>query len=67
MRMALLGLELEQALDILRGQNVQPHVEITRAPRQTDEKRDVLRVVYASDDGLRVTAAAFRNPLKRSE
>ncbi len=57
MRMELLGLELERALKILEAQNVRPRVDITRAPGRADD--GILRVVYASDDGLRVTAAAF--------
>lgn len=63
MRLNLLGLELQSAMALLRAEGVEPQVTETSAPRRTQETGGVLRVVYASDDGTRLTAARFMNPL----
>ena len=63
MRDDLLGLPLERALDVLRAEGVSASVTQTRAPKRTDETRGVLRVVYASDDGRRLTVSGFVDPL----
>ena len=63
MRDDLLGLPLEQALDLLRAEDISPSVLTTCAPKRTDETRGVLRVVYASDDGERLTVARFLDPI----
>ena len=59
MRDDLLGLPLERALDVLKAEGVSASVTQTRAPRRADEARGMLRVVYASDSGERLTAARF--------
>ena len=66
MRDDLLGLELEYALRKLRAEGVEPCVTVTRAPRR-DPEDGVRRVVYASDDGMRLTVASFVQPLQRAE
>ena len=63
MRDDLLGLPLERALDVLRAEGVSASVTQTRAPKRADETRGVLRVVYASDDGERLTVARFLDPI----
>lgn len=63
MRTQLLGLPLKQAEAILSKEGVHPQVSETYAPRR--EKRDggKLRVVYASDDGKKLVAARFLDPI----
>ena len=63
MRDDLLGLPLERALDVLKAEGVSASVTQTRAPRRADEARGMLRVVYASDSGERLTAARFLDPI----
>ena len=63
MRDDLLGLPLEQALDMLRMEGISADVLQTCAPRRADETRGMLRVVYASDSGERLTAARFLDPI----
>ncbi len=62
MRTQLLGLPLEQALELLRAEGIEPQTDVTRAPGREERARGVLRVVYASDDGRRLTAAEFLEP-----
>ena len=63
MRIELLGLELERAVALLSAQGVTPRVRVTRAPKDAREG-GALRVVYASDDGRELVAAAFHEPLR---
>ena len=63
MRTELLGLPLETALARLAQEGVSPRVEKTLAPRRAEDPRAVLRVVYASDDGRRLTVSGFVDPL----
>ena len=63
MRDDLLGLPLERALDVLKAEGVSASVTQTRAPKRADETRGVLRVVYASDGGERLTVARFLDPI----
>ena len=66
MRTDLLGLRLCDAQELLREEGVCPSVTVTSAPRRR-EGESVLRVVYASEDGKCLTAAAFLEPLARTE
>ena len=66
MRTELLGLELSRAVELLRAQGVRPSITVTRAPKRAQDE-GTLRVVYASDDGERLTAAAFLQPLHRAD
>ena len=63
MRIDILGLELDQALAVLSQEGVVSEVTVTSAPRRRDETGGKLRVVYASDDGKRLTAARFLDPI----
>ena len=63
MRIDLLGLELDQALSVLGGEGIEPQVTSTCAPRRREEARGTLRVVYASDDGKRLTVSGFVDPI----
>ena len=63
MRIDILGLELDQALALLQAQGVHSEVTITSAPRRREETAGTLRVVYASDDGTRLIAARFLDPI----
>ena len=63
MRTDLLGLPLEQALCMLKGEGIDPQITVTNAPRRANETRGMLRVVFASDDGAQLTAARFLDPL----
>ena len=63
MRSDVLGLELDRALSILAQEGVNPEVCITHAPRRRDETRGVLRVVFASDSGERLTVSRFLDPI----
>ena len=63
MRLDLLGLDLEAARAVLSQEGVCPQVCVTSAPRRQGETRGVLRVVYASQNGARLTVARFLDPL----
>ena len=63
MRDDLLGLQLERALDVLKAEGISASVTQTCAPKRADETRGVLRVVYASGDGKRLTVARFLDPI----
>ena len=63
MRLNLLGLELEAARALLADEGICPQVRVTSAPRRREETRGVLRVVDASQDGVRLTVARFLDPL----
>ena len=63
MRLDLLGLDLEAARAVLSQEGVCPQVCVTSAPRRQEETRGVLRVVYASQNGARLTVARFLDPL----
>lgn len=63
MRDDLLGLPLERALETLHAEGIVPEITRTSAPRRGEEARGVLRVVYASDDGGRLTVAGFLDPI----
>ena len=67
MRHDLLGLELEQALYVLEHEGITAQVTTTSAPRRTDCTDAVLRVVYASDDGERLTVSRFLDPIADGE
>ena len=66
MRLNLLGLELDAARQMLRGEGIEPQVTLTSAPRRMDEERGVLRVVHATENGARLTVARFLDPLDES-
>ena len=63
MRVDLLGLELNQALAVLAHEGIEPAVTTTCAPKRRDETRGLLRVVWASDDGERLTVSRFLDPI----
>ena len=63
MRMQLLGLELRQAETILDAQGIKPQVTTTDAPRRKQTEGGTMRVVYASDDGRKLVAARFFDPI----
>ena len=63
MRDDLMGLTLEHALEMLRGEDISPEIAQTDAPKRRDASGGVLRVVYASDDGKRLTVARFLDPI----
>ena len=63
MRTDVLGLELDRALAALALEGIEPQVTLTSAPRRREETGGVLRVVYASGDGRRLTAARFLDPI----
>ena len=63
MRENLLGLRLSDAMEMLRREGIDPQVTLTAAPRRKEAEGGDLRVVYASDDGRRLTAARFLNPI----
>ena len=63
MRLNLLGLTLDEARALLAQEGVCPQVCVTSAPRRQGETRGVLRVVYASQNGARLTVARFLDPL----
>ena len=67
MRTELLGLSLERAQELLRGEGIEPQIAVTRSPRRAQDAGGTLRVVYASSDGKRLTAAAFLEPLTQTE
>ncbi len=61
MRTELLGLPLDEAVELLRQEGVEPIVRKTCAPRRAEETRGTLRVVAANDHLL--TAARFLDPI----
>ena len=63
MRMQMLGLELKQAETILDAQGIKPQVTTTDAPRRKQTAGGTMRVVYASDDGRKLVAARFFDPI----
>jgi len=63
MRDDLMGLELDSAVAVLAGEGIVPQVTQTDAPKRRSETGGALRVVYASDDGARLTAARFFDPI----
>jgi len=63
MRDDLMGLTLEHALQMLKREDISPVITQTDAPKRRDETGGVLRVVYASDDGMRLTVARFLDPI----
>ena len=63
MRDDLMGLELEGALAALGSEGIKPQVTLTSAPKRREETGGVLRVVYASDDGRRLTVSRFLDPI----
>ncbi len=67
MRTDLLGLPLEHALGVLKGEGIDPQVTVTNAPRRANEMRGMLRVVFASDNGAQLTAARFLDPVKEDK
>ena len=58
-----MGLELEGALCALRAEGIEPQVTLTSAPKRREETGGVLRIVYASDDGRRLTVSRFLDPI----
>ena len=66
MREDLLGLELSQAQAMLSREGIVPVVTVTSAPKKVPRQGGSLRVVYASDDGAALTAAAFLDPIAES-
>lgn len=63
MRDDLLGLSLDCALEALHAEGISPEITRTSAPKRAAETRGAWRVVYASDDGKRLTAAQFLDPI----
>ena len=63
MRDDLMGLELESALGVLHSEGIEPQVPLTSAPKRREETGGVLRIVYASDDGRRLTVSRFLDPI----
>ena len=63
MREDLLVLELPHAQAILAREGIVPAVTRTSTPRRAPREGGVLRVVYASDDGMSLTAADFVDPV----
>lgn len=63
MRDDLMGLSLEHALEVLKGEEISPQITQTDAPKRRGESGGMLRVVYASDDGRQLTVARFVDPI----
>ena len=63
MRDDLMGLTLEHAIEMLKSEGIAPQITQTDAPKRRGETGGVLRVVYASDDGQRLTVARFFDPI----
>ena len=63
MREDLLGLPLELALACLKEQGIEPEVTITDAPKRQSRTGGVLRIVYAANDGMRLTVSRFFDPV----
>ena len=60
----LLGLPLETALFRLREMGIEPQITVTSAPKRRESEAGGLRVVRISQDGTKLTAAWFLNPLE---
>ena len=58
-----MGLTLEHALELLKEEGVSPEIRKTDAPKRREETGGNLRVVYASDDGTKLTVARFLDPI----
>ena len=63
MRHDLLGLELSMARAMLQSEGIEPEITVTRAPRRQDDAGCTMRVVYAGDDGRRLTVSGFVDPI----
>ena len=63
MRDDLMGLTLESVLKTLEGEGIAPQITETAAPKRANETDGAMRVVYASDDGTRLTVARFLDPI----
>ena len=48
---------------MLEREGIVPEITVTRAPRRQDDAGCTMRVVYASDDGRRLTVSAFVDPI----
>lgn len=60
----LLGLPLQEALERLRAQGMEPAVIISKAPRRPDEV-GAFRVVRVRSGGREITACAFLEGLEK--
>jgi hypothetical protein len=67
MRIDLLGLQLDAAKAVLAGEGISPEITVTHAPKRADEARGTLRVVFASDDGAKLTVARFLDPIEEGD
>jgi len=67
MRMDLLGLDVQGAQAMLMNEGITPRITVTHAPKRLEETRGTLRVVFASDDGARLTVARFLDPLAEGD
>ena len=63
MTLHLLGLPLEKAILRLRAAGVEPHIEISRAPRRP-QQAGALRVVRVKNGGREITVCGFQTALK---
>ena len=63
MRHDLLGLELSMACAMLQSEGIDPEITVTRAPKRQADAGCTMRVVYASDDGRRLTVSGFVDPI----
>ena len=50
-------------VQVFRQPSTESWIAGTAAPRRREAQEGELRVVYASDDGRRLTAARFLNPI----
>lgn len=62
----VLGLPLDEAIQRLAAQGIQPKVTISRAPRRPEEV-GALRVVQVRDGGAGLVACAFVQDLKEAD
>ena len=65
MRTELLGLELDQALALLRAEGKNPAVRETRSPRRREQEGGTLRVVSVKED--EVLVSRFFDPISNSQ
>lgn len=63
MRTDVLGLPLDEALEILASECAAPEVILTSAPKRREAEGGTLRVVAAADDAGRLTVARFFDPI----
>ena len=63
MRHDLLGLELSMACAVLKAEGIEPAITVTRAPKRQGDEGCAMRVVFASDDGRRLTVSPFVDPI----